>query len=77
MIYRLIALDKIPDISPVGIGNTWRRLLANCLLRITREEAEIVCGAYQLCGGMHTGIEARIHAILMYQKMRSTPRSEC
>ena len=32
---RLIALDKSPGIRPVGIGETWRRLLEKCLLRVT------------------------------------------
>ena len=32
---RLIALDKSPGIRPVGIGETWRRLLAKCLLQVT------------------------------------------
>ena len=32
---RLIALDKCPGIIPVGIDETWRRLLAKCLLRLT------------------------------------------
>ena len=32
---RLIALDKSPGIRPVGIGEMWRRLLANCLLRVS------------------------------------------
>ena len=32
---QLIALDKCPGIRPVRIAETWRRLLANCLLRGT------------------------------------------
>ena len=32
---RLIALDKCSGIRPVGIGETWRRLLAKCLLQVT------------------------------------------
>ena len=32
---RLIVLDKSPGIRPVGIGETWRRLLAKCLLQVT------------------------------------------
>ena len=35
---RLIALDKSPGIRPVGIGETWRCLLAKCLLRVTGQE---------------------------------------
>ena len=31
---RMIALDKITGIRPVGIRETWRRLLAQCLLRV-------------------------------------------
>ena len=32
---RLIALKKNSGIRPVGIGETWRRLLAKCLLQVT------------------------------------------
>ena len=48
---RLIALDKIPRIRPVGIGETWRRLLAKCLLRVTGQEAKASCGTEKLAGG--------------------------
>ena len=58
MIYRLIALGKMPGIRSVGIGDIWRRLLAKCLLQVTGEEAEITCGAHQLCGGMCACIKA-------------------
>ena len=37
---RLIALDKSPGIIPFGIGETWRRLLANYLLLVTGKEAK-------------------------------------
>ena len=35
---RLIALDKQPGIRPVGVGETWRRLMAKCLLKVARPE---------------------------------------
>ena len=54
---RLIALDKIPGIRPVGIGETWRRLLARCLLRVSGQEAKAACGTEQLAGGVEVGIE--------------------
>ena len=58
---RLIALDKSPGIRPVGIGETWRRLLAKCLLRVSGQEAKAACGTEQLAGGVEAGIEGDIH----------------
>ena len=59
---RLIALDKIPGIRPVGIGETWRRLLDKCLLQVSGQEAKADCGKEQLAGGVEAGIEGTIHA---------------
>ena len=59
---QLIALDKSPGIRPVGIGETWRRLLAKCLLRVSGQEAKAACGTEQLVGGVEAGIEEAIHA---------------
>ena len=60
---RLIALEKCPGIRLVGIGETWRRLLAKCLLRVTGQEAKAACGTEQLAGGVETGIEGAIQAM--------------
>ena len=59
---RLIALDKIPGIKPVGIGETWRRLLEKCLLRVTGKEAKAACRMEQLTGGGRSGKLGAIHA---------------
>ena len=59
---RLIVLEKSPGIRPVGIGETWRRLLAKCLLRVTGQEAKAACGTEHLEGGAEAGIEGAIHA---------------
>ena len=40
----LIALDKSPGIRLVGIRETWRCLLAMCLLRVSGQEAKAACG---------------------------------
>ena len=32
---RLIALDKQLGIRPVGMGETWRRMMEKCLLQVT------------------------------------------
>ena len=60
---RLIALGKFPGIRPVRIGETWRRLLAKCLLRVTSQEAKAACGTEQLEGGVEAGIEGAIHSM--------------
>ena len=59
---QLIALDKSPGIRPVGIGETWRRLLAKCLLLVSGQESKTAYGTDQLAGGVETGIKGAIHA---------------
>ena len=39
----LIALDKQPGVRPVGVGETWRRLFANIVLKVTGPEATMKC----------------------------------
>ena len=59
---QLIALEKSPGIRLVGIGETWRRLLAKCLLRVSGQEAKAACGTEKLAGGVEAGIDGAIHA---------------
>ena len=59
---RLIALYKSSGIIPVGIGETWQRLLAKCLLLVSGQEAKAACGTEQLAGGVEEGIAGAIHA---------------
>ena len=53
---RLIALAKQPGIIPVGVGETWRRLMAKCLLQAEGPEAKAACGTTQLAVGVEVGI---------------------
>ena len=62
MSVRLIALEKSPGIRPVGIGETWRRLLEKYLLQVTGQESKAAYGMEQLAGGVEAGIEGAIHA---------------
>ena len=59
---QIITLEKSPGIRPVGIGETWRRLLVKCLLQVTEQEAKAACGTEQLAGGVEAGIKGAIHA---------------
>ena len=63
MIVRLIVLDKQPGIRPVRVGETWRRLLDKCLLRVAGTDAKAACGTTQIAGGAEAGIEGDIHAM--------------
>ena len=60
---RLVALENWPGIRPVGIGETWRRLRAKCLLWVTGQEAKAACWADQLAGGVEAGVKVSIHAM--------------
>ena len=46
----LIALDMQPGIRPVGVRETWRHLMAKCLLKVAGPEAKSSCGSTQLAG---------------------------
>ena len=60
---RLIALDKQPGIRPVEVGETWRRLMAKCLLKVAGPEAKSTCGTTQIAGSLEAKIEGAIHAM--------------
>ena len=62
MTNRLIALDKSPGIRPIGVGETLRRIIGKVVCLLTRDDAETVCGATQLCAGLKCGVEGAIHA---------------
>ena len=60
---RMIVLNKQPGIKPVGVGETWRRLIVKCLLRVTGPEAKAACRKDQLAGGVEAWMEGAIHAM--------------
>ena len=65
MSVRMIALDKQPGASPVGVGETWRWLMAKCVLQVTGQEAKAACGTEHLASGVKSWIEGSIHAMIL------------
>ena len=63
MACRLVALDKQPGTRPVGIGESFRRLMAKCVLRVAGRKATMACGTNNLCAGLPAGIEGAFHTI--------------
>ena len=60
---RIIALDKKPGIRPIGVGETWCRMMAKCLLRVTGQEAKSDCRTEQMAGEVEAGIEGGNHSM--------------
>jgi len=60
---RLLAGNKDPGVRPIGCGEVFMRLLADCDHTQSKGKATTVCGNVQLCAGLSSGIEANLHAV--------------
>ncbi len=58
-----LAADKQPGVRPLGCGETWMRLIANCNHVQSKVGATAACANTQLCAGLQSGIEANLHAV--------------
>lgn len=63
MICREVALDKMPGVRLLGIGDIFRRLIAKCILEAAGPQTTDACGADQLCAGLKLEYEGGIHGI--------------
>ena len=63
MACRLVALDKMPGVRHVGIGEMLLRALAKLVMREAGDQAKTACGNLQLCAGLQAGIEGSTHAV--------------
>ena len=63
---RLIALDNLPSVHPVCVGETWRQIFANWVLKITGPEATHACKDDQLCTGLKVVIGGAVHGVNLF-----------
>jgi hypothetical protein len=68
---RLVALEKCPGVQPVGIGESWNRLFAKCVMLLAGAEAKDACGVDQLCAGLEASIESGIHVMRLLWEMHA------
>ena len=69
----LIVIDKNPSVRPVGVGETWKCLFSNTVLKVTGMEEIIVCQDGHLCAGLKEGIDSAIHGVQsLWEKILST-----
>ena len=59
----LIALNKQTDVRLVGVGETWRCLFSNIVLKATEPEATMVFQVDQICAGLKAQIDGAVHRV--------------
>jgi hypothetical protein len=65
-------LNKCPGLRPIGIGETFRRIVAKAIMAIVKDDVTCCAGSMQVCAGQDGGVEAAIHekkSIFMMMKM--------
>ena len=60
---RELAGNKKPGVRPIGCGEIFMRLFADCDHDQSKGGATVECGNTQLCAGLPSGIEANLHAV--------------
>ena len=60
---RLIALDKMPGIRPIGIGEVVRRAISKAIVTTIQDDIKQVAGCTQLCAGIEAGSEVGVHSL--------------
>ena len=60
---RLIALDKLPGVRPIGVGEVVRRIIGKAIMVVIRPDVVKAAGSLQLCAGQEAGAEAAVHAL--------------
>ena len=60
---RLIPLDKLPGVRPIGIAEVCRRIVGKVIMKYAKPDLQLAVGPLQLCAGLPSGCEASVHAM--------------
>lgn len=60
---RLIALNELPGVCPIGVGETCRRIIGKAVLSVLSHDVLETIGTVQLCAGQKGGCEAAVHVL--------------
>ena len=74
MAFRLVALDKVPGVRLMGVGEMLRRALAKLVMRTSGDQAKMACGNLQLCSGLEASIEGATTPVIQMRLERSGMR---
>jgi hypothetical protein len=55
--------DDSPKPRPIGIRDSWSRVMGKATARACRPDVEAACGTKNLCAGQRAGVEAAAHAV--------------
>ena len=69
---RLIPLDKLPDVGPIGIGKVLRRIVSSATMTVLKTELVAATAPLQTCAELTGGIEASIHAMRRILEVEKT-----
>ena len=60
---RLIPLEKLPGVRPIGIGEVIRRIIGKTVIATVKSQIVQCAGPLQRCAGQRSGCEAAVHAM--------------
>jgi hypothetical protein len=69
---RLIPLNKFPGVRPIGIGESFRRIIGKAISWVLKKEIQQTAGPLQTCTGIRSGAEAAVHYMREQYKLESS-----
>ncbi|MCP4494129.1 MAG: hypothetical protein GY820_43525, partial [Gammaproteobacteria bacterium] len=69
---RLIPLNKNPGVRPIGIGETFRRIVGKAVSWVLKSDIQEVAGPLQVCTGLKIGAEAAVHYMRKQFQLETT-----